>query len=575
MAASVAPEETFDYVIVGAGTAGCVLADRLSAEGTATVCVLEAGPPDRNIHLHIPGGFIKAVSNPRYAWQFETEPSEGTAGRPISIPQGKTLGGSTAINGLNYNRGQRGDYDGWAQRGNRGWGYADVLPYFRRTERRIGAPDVRYRGAEGPLPITDGDWPHPLCEAFIEAAASVGIPRNPDYNAAAQFGAGYYQRWIHNGWRVSAARAFLRPAARRRNVELRTTAQTTAIVLEGKRATGVLYTHGPGRPVREIRARREVILSAGAANTPKLMQLSGIGPAALLGELGIPVRHALAGVGENLRDHYMVRLVARVRGAETINDASRGLRLVREIARWTLGRPSILSISPSVVYAFANARDLSLTPDLQFVFAPGSYQKSVTGLLDAFPGMTAGFYQLRPESAGYVRARSPDPRDDPVIQPNYLADHEDRQVVLRGIALTRRMLSAPALAPFHAGEDSPGASVTEAEELLDFARSSGNTAYHLVGTCRMAPEGDPRAVVDHELRVRGMEGLRVVDASIMPTIPSANTCAAVYMIAEKAADMILGRQPPPAERLDPPEDDVRMAAPPTARAPSAAGAAQA
>ncbi len=546
--------DVFDYVVVGAGAAGCVLANRLTADGTTTVCLLEAGPRDHSIYLHIPGGFIKAVSNPRYAWQFKTEPGDGTAGRPISIPQGKTLGGSTAINGLNYNRGQRSDFDTWAQLGNRGWGYADVLPYFKRTERRIGKFDPRYRGGEGLLPITDCDWKHPLCEAFIEAAGSLGVPRNPDYNAAFQRGAGYYQRWIENGWRISAARAFLRPASRNKNLEVRTNAHAVAVKLQGKRAVGVQYKQGPGHPVREVGARREVILSAGAANTPKLLQLSGIGPGVLLADLGIPVLHELRGVGENLRDHYMVRLVVRVKNTETINDLSRGPRLLREIARWAFGGPSILAISPSVAYAFASTQGMSMLPDLQFVFTPGSYVRSVTGLLDKFPGMTLGFYQMRPESVGYVHARSADPFDDPIIQPNYLAAREDQQAAIDGVKMVRRFLAAPAFQPFYQREESPGASLTSDEDLLDFARSSGNTAYHLMGTCRMAPGDDPQAVVDEQLRVIGLEGLRVVDASIMPTMPSANTCAATFMISEKAADMILGRQLSPAEDLD--QDEV-------------------
>ena len=364
--------DVFDYVIVGAGAAGCIVANRLSADGRHTVCVLEAGPRDLNPYLHIPGGFIKVVWNPRFAWQFKTEPGEGIGGRQITVQQGKTLGGSTAINGMNYNRGQPGDFDTWAQQGNRGWGYADVLPYFKRTERRIGESDSRYRGAEGSLPITDCDWRHPLCDAFIEAAHQLGIPRNPDYNADTQTGVGYFQRWIQNGWRMSTARAFLRPAAKNKNVEIRTNAHATAILFEGKRASGIRYAQGPGHPAREVRARREIILCSGAANTPKLLQISGVGPATLLGQLGIPVVHDMRGVGENLRDHYMVRLVARVKDVETINDMARGPRLWREIAKWTIGQPSTLAVSPSVALRVENAPDLSLAPDVQPNFTPGS-----------------------------------------------------------------------------------------------------------------------------------------------------------------------------------------------------------
>ncbi|MCC5979330.1 MAG: GMC family oxidoreductase N-terminal domain-containing protein [Salinarimonas sp.] len=536
--------DAFDYVIVGAGAAGCLLAKRLSEDGRYTICLLEAGPPDRNINLHVPGGFIKAVTNPKYAWQFSTEPGEGIGGRRIAIPQGRTLGGSTAINGFNYNRGQPADYDTWAQQGNRGWGYDDVLPYFRRTERRMGAHDAHYRGGEGGLTITDCDWQHPLCEAFIEAAVSEGLPRNPDYNAQTQKGVGYFQRWIRNGWRVSAATAFLRPAIRSGRVDLRCNAHTTAITFDGRRATGIRYAQGRGGAVREVRARREVILACGGANSPKLLQLSGIGPAETLAGLGITPIHTLAGVGANLRDHYMVRLVARAKGVETINDMARGVKLWREIAKWAIGRPSILAVSPSVAYGFANARDLSLEPDIQLNFTPGSYMKSVTGVLDSFPGMTLGSYQLRPESSGYVRARSPDPFDDPVIQPNYLMHAEDCAVAVAGIKLVRRLLESPAFAHYHDGEVSPGADIRSDDELLAFARENGSTAYHLIGACRMGPKEDATAVVDDGLRVYGIEGLRVADSSIMPTMPSANTCAATYMIAEKAADLILERQAP-------------------------------
>ena len=535
--------DVFDYVIVGAGAAGCVLANRLAADPRNTVCILEAGPRDHNLYLHIPGGFLKAVTNPRYAWQFRTEPSEGTAGRQITVQQGKALGGSTAINGFNYNRGQPGDFDTWAQLGNRGWGYADVLPYFKRTERRIGTSDERYRGSEGALPITDCDWRHPLCDAFIDAAVGLGLPRNPDYNAETQTGVGYFQRWIQNGWRISAARAFLRPAARNKNLEIRTHAHATAVLIEGRRAVGISYSQGPGHPIREVKARREVIVASGGANSPKLLQLSGVGPAALLQKLGIPVLHDLPGVGANLRDHYMVRLVARVKDVETINDVSRGPRLWREIARWALGQPSILAVSPSVAFGFANARDLSHAPDIQLNFTPGSYMKSVTGMLDKFPGMTLGFYQLRPESTGYVHARSADPFEDPIIQPNYLAHSEDQQVAIAGIKVARQLLLAPELRRYYEREESPGASIFEDADLLSFARENGSTAYHLIGACRMGPKNDRTAVVDDELHVYGIEGLRVVDSSVMPTMPSANTCASTYMIAEKAADMILGKPP--------------------------------
>jgi choline dehydrogenase len=540
-----AEPDVFDYVIVGAGAAGFVLAARLAAAGEHTVCLLEAGPPDNSVILRIPAGVYKASSNPKYAWQFDTEPSEGTANRAIPMPQGKTLGGSTAINGMNYNRGCPEDFDGWARRGNRGWGYADVLPYFKRTERRVGACDVRYRGTEGPLAITDNDWFHPLCDAFIDGAHALGVPPNPDYNAASQAGVGYYQRYIENGWRVSAARAFVRPIANKRNLEIRTRAQATAVVFQGKRATGVACTEGPGHPVREVKARREVIISAGTANTAKLLQLSGVGSPALLRELGVPVVHALKGVGENVQDHYMVHLVIRVKGITTIN--GRPLALLREGANWILGRPSILAISPSLVYGFTNSRDICSPPDIQLDLALGNYSNL---RLERFPVIKLGFFQLRPKSTGFIRARSADPFMPPMIQPHYLAEAQDQQVVIDGIRTLRRMLGAPQLQPYYAAEELPGASVTDDAGCLEFAREAGLTAYHLCGSCRMGPSTDPASVVDDQLRVHGLEGLRIADASIMPAVPSANTSASVFMIAEKASDMILGRRPLPAQDTD-------------------------
>ncbi|MEQ9121080.1 MAG: GMC family oxidoreductase N-terminal domain-containing protein [Alphaproteobacteria bacterium] len=544
--------ERYDYVIVGAGSAGCILANRLTADGRHSVCLLEAGPPDWNPYLHIPAGFIKTLTDPKVNWLYESEPSHWTAGRPIGVPRGKTLGGSSSINGHIYNRGQRMDFDGWAQRGNSGWGYADVLPYFQRCERKIGAGDDVFRGRTGELAVTDLDYSHPLCDAFIAGAAEVGIPRNPDYNGASQEGVSYVQRTVHKRRRMSTARAFLKPARGRANLAVKTRAHATRLLLEGKRAVGVEYAQG-GRGGRlvEVMATKEVIVSGGAINSPQLLQLSGIGPAALLKELGVPVVHDLAGVGENLRDHYAPRFAVRVKGVETLNERSRGLNLVGEVAKYFLGGKSIVSLSPSMVYGFWHSDPSIKSNDLQFIFTPATYKPGFHGLLDDHPGFTIAAWQHRPESTGYVRARTADPFQKPAIQPNYLSAEEDRRIVVKAMRLARSLIHTKALAPYVDGEDYPGDDVQSDAELLEAARHYGNTTFHVMGTCRMAPASDPTAVVDDQLRVRGMEGLRVIDASIMPAMLSANLNAATMMIAEKGADMVLGR--PALDPVIPPE----------------------
>ncbi|MEP4379791.1 MAG: GMC family oxidoreductase N-terminal domain-containing protein [Alphaproteobacteria bacterium] len=533
--------DTFDYIIVGAGSAGSILANRLSA-GDATVCLLEAGPPDRNPWIHIPAGFTKTLSNPKVNWLFESEPSAGTAGRPVYVPRGKTLGGSSSINGHIYNRGQRMDYDSWAQEGNRGWGYADILPYFKRSERRVGGEDKDFHGRDGELPVTDIDGPDPVCDAFINGAVGLGIPRNDDYNGATQAGVGYFQRVIENGRRVSAARAFLHPIKYRPNLDIRTNAHTQRILFEGRRAVGIRYRKG-AREI-EIRARREVILAGGSVGSPQLLQVSGVGPAALLKDLGVNVVHDLPGVGENLSDHYLARMTARVKNARTINERARGLSLVREVADYALRRKGLLAMSPSQVFVFWKSHPAMDQPDMQLIFTPATYKAGMIARLEDEPGMTAATFPLRPLSRGHVRARTANIADKPVIQPNYLDHETDRQVTIAGLRLDRQLMNAPELAPYFDHEIVPGADLQTDDELLDFARRYGTTVFHLVGTCSMgaAERGN---VVSDELRVHGIEGLRVVDASVMPTMPSANTNAATMMIAEKGADMILGNAPPP------------------------------
>ena len=539
--------DTFDYIVVGGGTAGSIMVNRLSADG-ASVCLLEAGPKDRHPFIHIPAGYIKNIYSPKMTWNFKSKPELATANRSFPLPQGRVLGGSSSINGLNYVRGQSADYDNWAQMGNSGWSYGDVLPYFKRSERRIGPGDDAVRGRDGEMPITDLDLIHPVCEAFIKGAAQMGIPRNPDYNSGDQAGTGYFQRTIHKGYRYSAAKAFLRPARKRPNVDIRTNAQAAEILFEGTRANGVRYL----RDVREgnaveVRARREVILCAGALNTPKLLQLSGIGPAEVLGDLGIKVRVDLHGVGNNLRDHYGVRMVSTLKGVKTFNSMARGLPLGLEVVKWLWGRPSLLSVSPSLTHLFWKSSDALETPDLEYVMTPASFREGTVGLLDNMPGMTVGVWQMRPESHGYVRPVSRNPFDPPEINPNYLSDPRDQQVLLRSIHLGRKLMTTAPMQPWLTGKTNPDQDLQSDDELLDWARREGITVYHMIGTARMGPDGDPGAVVDSQLRVRGLQGLRVADASVMPVMPSGNTNAPVMMVAEKAADMILGKTLKPAD----------------------------
>jgi choline dehydrogenase len=536
-----------DYLVVGAGAAGSIVAARLAEDPSVSVCVLEAGPSDLRPYVHIPAGFTRTLSQAQITWPFETQPTGNTGGRSIAVTQGRVVGGSGSINGMIYNRGQPSDFDHWAQLGNQGWSYQDVLPYFARTERRIGFGEAGVRGRTGKIPVTDMDWIHPLSEAFIAAAVEAGVPRNPDYNGGDQEGVGYFQRTISGGRRVSSAAAFLRPALRGGNLRLLADTRASSIVFEGRRAVGVRHVARRGGPERTITARREVVLCCGTVNTARLLQISGIGPAGLLGRLGVPVVHALAGVGENLIDHYSARLVMRARpGVVTLNELARGPRLGMQILRWALGRPSILAVAPSQVYLFCKSMAGLDQPDLQCVFTPGSYQEGRHYILDDYPGATAGAWQHRPHSRGFVRALSSDAYVDPLIQPNYLDDPIDQQVMVAGMRLVRTLMNAPPLARYLSAETVPGDAVAGDQALLDFCRNHGSTGYHLVGTARMGRPEDPRAVVDDRLRVHGVDRLRVADASIMPMIPSANTYAATMMIAEKAADLIRNRAMPSA-----------------------------
>lgn len=535
----------FDYIVIGSGTSGSVLTGRLSEMGKATLCVLEAGPPDRNPIIHIPAAVVYALNNRNINWMYKTEPSWGTAGRHIIQSRGKTLGGSGSINGHIYTRGHRSDFDTWAGMGNNGWSYADVLPYFKRNERRIGSGEDCFRGRKGPFTITDIDELDPLCEAFMEGAKSLGIPRNPDYNGAVQEGISYVQRSIHRGYRVSPARTFLYPALKRGNVDLRTEAQVVKIIFDGKRAIGVRYRQA-GRE-QTVFADKEVILCGGTIASPQLLQVSGIGPAELLNQLGIPVVHPLPGVGENLCDHYAARMVSRISGLETINERVRGYKLIKEVARYAISRRGALALTPTLVYCFWKSDESLDHGDIQVSFTPASYPEGIWSGLDKFPGATVACWQQRPKSIGYVRARSGDLSEPPEIQPNYLAEPEDQRLIVAAMRLGRKLMNSGAFAPYVESEIWPGNKVQSDENLLEHARQSGNTTYHPIGTCRMGPSQRPGTVVDDQLKVHGIEGLRVVDASIIPQMPAANINASALMIGEKAADMILGRKPLAAE----------------------------
>lgn len=541
--------DRFDYVIVGAGSAGCVLTSRLSEDPKTSVCVLEAGPSDWHPYIHLPAGFIKTFHMKSINWAYQQEPGPWTGGRSIYAPRGKTLGGSSSINGHIYNRGQRMDFDTWAQMGNRGWGYADVLPYFRRLEKRVGEGEDTYRGRDGNLTVTTMDWRDPLCEAFMEGAVSLGIPRNSDYNGKIQEGVSYCQRTINKGLRVSASTAFLKPAMKRPNVRVHTHAHATEIIFEGKRAVGVRYMKGGrgGTPV-EVRANKEVILSGGTYNSPQLLQLSGIGSPDLLGAHGIAVRHALP-VGEGLQDHYAPRTVARVKDIRTINELRRGWRLWVEAMKWATARRGLLSLSPTMVYCFWHSGESADSSDLQLTFTPASYKEGVQGQLEDEPGMTVASWQQRPESRGYVRIRSADPFAPPIIQTNYLAAELDRRVIVGGMKLARRLLKSAPLSPYYAYEDFPGPNINTDDEFLAAATERGTTTFHPGCTCRMGPADSTWAVVDDHLRVHGLEGLRVIDASVMPRMISANLNASTMMIADRASDLIRGKAPMEAARI--------------------------
>ncbi len=525
---------TFDYIVVGAGSAGSVLANRLSADPKYKVLVLEAG---RESHpwSRIPVGFAKLIENPAANWLYSSEPDAGTGNRRIPIPRGKLLGGSSSINGMVFVRGQSQDYDQWAQLGNRGWSYQDVLPIFRDMESYQGDADDEFRGRDGPLKVTESNESGPLYDALIKAASEVGIRYTKDYNGAAQDGIGMTQATIRKGRRMSTAYCYLDPARGRPNLTIQANALTECLLIEGKRCVGVRYSLN-GQTI-EARAGREVIVSGGSINSPQLLELSGIGQPELLKSVGIEVRHALKGVGENLRDHYSPRMkwtVPRALGI-TYNDKGRGLGLVWQAMKYALTQKGLLGLPASPIRAYIRTRAGLDAPDAAISWIP--FLAAPNFKLSDESGVTAIMNILRSESTGSIHVASNAPRTPPAVRFNFMSARLDQEVTMEAMRTTRRIMTAPSMSNIAKDEITPGINIQADDELLDWIRNNAETTYHPVGTCKMG--SDPFAVVDDQLRVHGMEGLRVADASIMPTLTSGNTNAPSIMIGEKASRMVL------------------------------------